>query len=92
MISKAATILGVTVIGGLIASYIKISVLTEIPINAQKTVFIQKDFFDKIFPNILPMGYALLMFYLLKKKKVSPITLIFVTFVLAILLSFLGVL
>ena len=92
IISKAATILGVTVIGGLIASYIKISVLTEIPINAQKTVSIQKDFFDKIFPNMLPMAYALLMFYLLKKKKVSPIALIFITFVLAILLSFLGVL
>ncbi|MBU3145147.1 PTS N-acetylgalactosamine transporter subunit IID [Clostridium sp. CF012] len=92
IIAKAATILGITVIGGLIASYIKISVLTQIPINTEHSVSIQKDFFDRIFPNILPMAYALLMFYLLKKKKISPIALIFITFVLAILLSFLGVL
>lgn len=91
-ISKAATILGVTVIGGLIASYVHINVLSEIAINAEHTVSIQKDFFDKIFPNILPMGYTLLMYGLLKKKKVSPVVLILVTFVLAILMSLIGVL
>ncbi|WP_071841975.1 PTS system mannose/fructose/sorbose family transporter subunit IID [Pelosinus sp. UFO1] len=60
--SKAATILGVTVIGGLVASYIHIEVLSEIAINAEHSVSIQKDFLKKIFPNILPMSYALFMF------------------------------
>lgn len=92
VIGKAATVLGCTVIGGLIASYVHISVLSEIVVNEAKTVSLQADFFDMIFPNILSFGYVFLMYYFLKKKKVSPVILILVTFVLAILLSFLGIL
>lgn len=91
-VAKAATVLGCTVIGGLIASYVKISVATEIPVNADVTIKLQGDFFDKILPNILPFGYVFLMYYLLKKRQVSPVVLIVVTFVLAIVLSFFGVL
>lgn len=91
-ISKAATTLGVTVIGGLIASYVHISVLSQIAITEDHAISLQTDFIDKILPNILPMGYTLLMFYLLKKKNVNPTILILVTFVLAIVLAALGVL
>jgi PTS system galactosamine-specific IID component len=91
-ISRAASILGVTVIGGLIASYVHIQVALQIPINEAKTVSLQTDFFDKIFPNILPLGYVFLMYYLLKNRNVNPVVLIRITFVLAILLSFIGVL
>lgn len=92
IIGKSATILGVTVIGGLIASYININILTSIKVNESKTVLLQADFFDKIFPNILPLGYTFLMYYLLKNKKVSPVVLILITFMLAIVFSFFGVL
>lgn len=92
VISKAATILGVTVIGGLIASYVNVEVIAQIPINPEHTVSLQKDFFDMIFPNILPMGYTLLMYSLLKKKKVSPTVLILITFAASIILSLLGIL
>jgi PTS system, mannose/fructose/sorbose family, IID component len=91
-ISKAATTLGVTVIGGLIASYVHITLLPSISISADHAISLQTDFVDKILPNILPMGYTLLMFYFLKKKNVNPTILILVTFALAILLSLLGVL
>ena len=91
-IGRAATILGCTVIGALIASYVKLSVNLEIPVNEVKTVHIQTDFFDKIFPNILSIGYVFLMYYLLKKKKFKPITLIIGTFLLAIVCSFFGIL
>ena len=86
IISKCAT-----VIGGLIASYVNINVLVEIPVNEVKTVMLQADFFDKIFPRILPLAYTFTMFTLLR-KKVSPIVLIAVTFALSILLSFFGIL
>jgi galactosamine PTS system EIID component len=92
IIGKAATVLGVTVIGGLIASYVKINVLTSIVVNESKTVYLQADFFDKIFPNILPLGYTLLMYFLVKNKKMSPVVLIFTTFIMAIALSFFGIL
>jgi PTS system galactosamine-specific IID component len=92
MISKAATVLGCTVIGGLIASYVHITLLPEIVVNEAKTVNIQADFLDKIFPNILPCGYVFLLYYLLKHKKMSPVILIVSTFILSIVLSFFGVL
>lgn len=91
-IGKAATVLGCTVISGLIAAYVKINVLTSVYVNEVSTVSIQEDFFDKIFPNLLSVGYVFTMFYFLKKKKVSPVVLILVTFVLAIVLSFFGIL
>ncbi|MBC8587426.1 PTS N-acetylgalactosamine transporter subunit IID [Tissierellaceae bacterium BX21] len=91
-ISKSATILGVTVVGGLIASFVSIDVIAEIAISANNVVSIQSDFFDKIFPNILPFGYTMGMYYLLKNKKVNPTVLILITFGLAILLSLLGIL
>lgn len=91
-ISKAATTLGITVIGGLIASYVHITLLPSIAISADHAISLQTDFIDKILPNILPMGYTLLMFYFLKKKNVNPTILILITFAAAILLSLLGVL
>ncbi|WP_244049080.1 PTS galactosamine transporter subunit IID [Fannyhessea vaginae] len=91
-ISKAATVLGCTVIGGLIASYVHITLLCEVPINDTVTLNIQKDFLDKIFPNLLPFGYVFLLYFLLTKKRANPIVLIVITFVLAIVLSFFGIL
>lgn len=92
LIAISATILGVTVIGGLIASYVHINVVTDFSIDSIHTVSLQKDFFDKVFPNILPMGYTMLMYYFLKFKKIHPVTLIGFTFMLSILLSLAGIL
>lgn len=91
-VSHAANVLGVTVIGGLIASYVQIKVLTSIHIAQGHNLSIQTQFFDRIFPNILPLGYTFFLYWLLKKKNVSPILLIVITFVLAIVLSWLKVL
>ena len=68
------------------------TVTAKIAVTAGHEVSIQEAFFDKVFPNLLPLGYTLLMYYLLRAKKVSPVTLILVTFVLSIALSWLGVL
>ncbi len=59
MIARSATILGITVIGGLIASYVHINVVTSFAIDSTHSVALQQDFFDKVFPNILPMAYTL---------------------------------
>lgn len=91
-LTKAATTLGVTVIGALIATYVNVKVLSEIKINAEHSIALQGDFFDKILPNILPLAYTFLMYYFLKKKQVSPTILIVGTFALAIVGSVLGVL
>ncbi|MFT8459327.1 MAG: PTS galactosamine transporter subunit IID [Liquorilactobacillus ghanensis] len=88
VISHAASILGLTVIGGLIASYVKMSLTLKIGAG-NSVISLQKQLLDKIFPNILPFAFVFLLYWLLK-KKVNPIWLIVVTFVLSILMSFIG--
>ena len=91
-LSRAATILGTTVIGALAAAYVHITLLPTITINEGVTISIQEAFIDKIFPNLLPLTYVFTMFYFIRVKKVSPTVLILVTIVLTIVLSFLGIL
>ena len=72
-VAHAASIVGLSVVGGLIASYIGLE--TPIVITAGKAkVALQADVLDKIMPNMLPLGYAFLMYYLLK-KGLSPVKL-----------------
>lgn len=91
-LSKAATILGVTVIGGLVASYVKINILTTISLNETSTLSIQKDFLDKVIPNLLPLVYTFTMYYFLRFKQAHPVVLIATTFLGAIVLSFFTIL
>lgn len=81
-VAHAASIVGLSVVGGLIASYIGLE--TPIVITAGKAkVALQADVLDKIMPNMLPLGYAFLMYYLLK-KGLSPVKLIFITVVIGV--------
>ncbi|MDR0297104.1 MAG: PTS N-acetylgalactosamine transporter subunit IID [Streptococcaceae bacterium] len=91
-VSHAANVLGITVIGGLIASYVQIKVLAGITVAKGHSLSIQTQFFDHIFPNILPLGYVFFLYWLLKKKNASPLLLIGITFALSIILSYLKVL
>ncbi|MCI1880695.1 MAG: PTS N-acetylgalactosamine transporter subunit IID [Sporolactobacillus sp.] len=92
IIARAAGILGVTVIGGLIATYVDIQLVAKFTVTAGHSISLQKDFLDKIFPNILPLGYTFLMYWFLKAKNTNPVILIAATFIFAIVFSYLGVL
>lgn len=92
LISNSATILGITVIGALIASYVHIDLVPVISVMEGVEVSVQTAFFDTIFPKLLPMLFTLLMFYLLKKKQVSPVVLIISTLILSIFCSLIGLL
>lgn len=89
-VTKGSLILGLTVIGGLIASYVNFKIPYIID-TGKTTIAIQTDVLDKIMPNLLPLVFTLFMFYLLKKGK-TPITLIMITLAIGILGSILGVL
>lgn len=91
-LAHASTILGVTVVGALISTYVSIDLLPEWVIGEGNVVNLQSDLIDTIFPSILPLAYTLLMFYLLKYKKVNSALLILLTFVGAVGLAFLGIL
>ncbi|OTA21846.1 PTS system transporter subunit IID [Xenorhabdus beddingii] len=87
-ISHAASIVGMTVIGALVASYVHLS--TPIVVNAGKaSVALQKDVLDKLMPNLLPLCFTLLVFWLMK-KGFSPVKLIGLTVVFGLVGKFLG--
>lgn len=89
LVSRAASILGLSVVGALIASYINLS--TTLVINAgEASVKLQEDVLDKIMPKMLPLGYALLMYFLLKRGW-SPIKLIGITVVIGVGGKYLGI-
>lgn len=90
-VGNAASILGITILGGLIASYVSLTLKLQVDIGSGKFVNIQADFFDKIIPNLLPLAFTFLIYYLLK-KKVNPTILIFGTLIIAIACSFFGIL
>ena len=89
-VTNGSLILGLTVIGGLIASFVRMNIAYVVNLGSI-SIDIQKDIIDKIMPNMLPLLYTLFMFYLLKKGK-KPIFLIVVTLVIGIVGKFFGVL
>lgn len=90
MIANSATILGITVIGALIANYVTVTLLPVIKVDGGIEVSVQTDFFDRIFPNFIPMCITLFLFYLLKKKQANPVVLILAIIVLSILGAWVG--
>ncbi|CQR46285.1 Mannose permease IID component [Paraliobacillus sp. PM-2] len=89
-ISRAASIVGIAVVGALIASYVNFKLdwtiqAGEIPVNIQEEVL------DSIMPALLPLLYTIFCFWLLKKGR-SPLTLIGVTVVVGLLGSLIGIL
>ena len=91
IVSNAANILGITVIGALISSYVSIDILSTIEVD-NFTVNIQADFLDMIIPNLLPFAYVMLMYWFITKKRVNPVILIMATIAIVLVLSALKVL
>ena len=88
-ISKMANIIGVTVISGLAATFVKMSVpikfaAGEINPDIKQSVLSIQDMLDKIAPSLLPMIYVALMYYLIKKKGWTTYKLIGLTIVIGI--------
>lgn len=91
-LSRAASIVGIMVIGGLIATYISLQITVSIPLNEEIALDLQTELVDKIFPNLLAIIYVTILYFFLKKKNVNPAILIVITFIVVLGCSFLGVL
>lgn len=97
LISETASMVGVTVIAGLAATFVKMNVGIEFAAGAveegvkQSTVNIQ-GMLDNIAPALLPMLYMLLMYYLIKKRNWNTYQLVILTIVVGVVLSCVGVL
>ncbi len=81
-IGRAASIVGLTVIGALVATYV--SFKFGVTIHAGKvTVALQKGVLDKIMPQLVPLLFTFFCFWMLRKGR-SPMTLIIITVVVGL--------
>lgn len=89
---EALTQIGLVVIGGLSATYVAVSTPLVIAGNGGADDTVVQEVLNSILPNILPLALVFLSYWLMTKKKVSPMLLIVILFVLGAVLSLLGIL
>lgn len=85
-IARAASIVGLMVVGALVATYVKLKF--GVVIHAGKVhLDLQKGILDKIMPMLMPLLYTFGCFGLLKKGK-SPLLLITITVIIGLIGGF----
>ncbi|MGL5313866.1 MAG: PTS system mannose/fructose/sorbose family transporter subunit IID [Peptostreptococcaceae bacterium] len=87
--TRAATVLGMIVVGALIASYVSVNIVTPDYLSMQGTIDLQA-ILDSIMPCLLPLVLTFFM-YGLVKKNVSPMVNILILVVIGIVGGFLGI-
>ncbi|WP_042276680.1 PTS system mannose/fructose/sorbose family transporter subunit IID [[Clostridium] dakarense] len=87
--TRSATILGMIVVGALIASYVSITLVTPEALSMSGTIDLQS-ILDSIMPCLLPLAVTFGM-YGLVKKNVSPLVNILVLVVIGLIGAYIGV-
>ncbi|OCA64652.1 PTS N-acetylgalactosamine transporter subunit IID [Aeromonas piscicola] len=87
-VGHAASIVGMTVIGALVATYVRLDTTLEITAG-DAVVKLQADVLDKLMPAFLPLLYTLAMYALIRHSW-SPLSLIVITVALGIVGKFAG--
>ena len=85
-VGHAASIVGMTVIGALVATYVRLNTTLEIKAG-DAVVKLQADVIDKLMPAFLPLVYTLTMFWLVRRGW-SPLRLIGITVLLGVIGKF----
>ncbi|WP_460286083.1 PTS system mannose/fructose/sorbose family transporter subunit IID [Clostridium sp. CTA-7] len=88
--TEAATILGLTVIGALIPSVVRVTIPYEFV--AGDVVMKVQDVLNQIMPGLAHVGLAALCFWLLGRKKITSTKLIVFVMILSVVLFNLGIL
>lgn len=83
-ITEAAAILGLTVVGGLIASVISYKI--DLTFKMGDVSLVLQDMLDKIMPCLVPLAIVMFSYWLLGKKKMNSTRLIFVLIALGMVL------
>lgn len=81
---EAFNLLGAIVVGGVAASYVSISTALKIPTGGEKEVVVM-DVLNGIYPNILALLLVIFCWWLMAKKKMSPLKVMGVLIILAII-------
>lgn len=88
-ITELASVAAFVIIGGFTVG--NVSLATSLAYTSGDTVISVQQALDGLLPSILPIGLTLLMFYLVSKKKVSPIVLMLVLMVAGVAGTYLGI-
>lgn len=88
-LTRAAGILGVMVVGGLIPGYVRLAFPQTLTIFGGLSV---QEILDSLLPDLLPLGFVFGLYWLFKKKNCNTIKLITLVIVLSVALSYLGIL
>ncbi|HHQ5452670.1 PTS system mannose/fructose/sorbose family transporter subunit IID [Aeromonas veronii] len=88
--SRGATILGLTVVGALTASFVRVKLGAEIHLG-DTVLNIQDGILDKIMPNILPL-IVVIVCYKLIMRGLSPVKMMLGMIVGSVLLHYVGIL
>lgn len=88
-LTNAATLLGVFMVGALVATMIKVK-FAWMPHIGKLTIDVQNNI-DMILPKLLPLGIVLAIYWLLGRNKMSSTKAIFIVLVVSIILSAFGI-
>lgn len=89
--TEAASIMGLTVVGALIPSVVKMNVALTFQTGKVK-MGIQKEVLDQIMPALLPVALTYIVYKLIASKKMTVIQIIFALIILSLVLAFFGIL
>ncbi len=90
VLTKAANIVGLIMVGGMTASMVTFQSTFEWKMKDHSILNLQS-MLDQVFVGIVPLGLTLLCYYLLKKKNISITVLIIGVIMFSIALSLLGI-
>lgn len=85
-ITEAITLLGVILMGGIAASYIKFTTKLVIP-RGEDVVEVQS-ILDGIFPKLIPLLLVFAVYWIMSKKKVSTVRMILLLMLFTFVLAF----
>ena len=86
--TRSASILGVFIVGALTSNYGATKLAIEIP-NGESPIILQ-NILDGVLPQMLPLAFTLHFFFLIKKKKWSPVACIGLLLVIGIVGALIG--
>ena len=86
---EGANILGMTMMGALTASMVHLS--TRLSMTFGETEMLIQDNLDNLFPGLLSVSVLFLYYHLISKKNMSISKIIFGTLIIAVVLSFFGI-
>lgn len=91
ILTKAASMLGLMMMGSMTASNVKFKTILSVGVQGAKEPMLIQTYLDQLFVGLVPLVVTLIVFYLLKNKKMNVNVVMFGVMIVGILLGLLGI-